>query len=258
MDPSTEDIDRLSIHATADCISFGNFHQDRNPSRGSDDSHTRDWCSHSERRRENDEPHVRPSLGPIVRAGESFSRRWDRSELRSLYPSPPPHGVNRHNIANRLMAPLWLAAAATSFSSSLLVGESLVSYAGQGRRGFWRESQSSFHDDEKSQLKHCLEKVLLSQASLTLPPLPRMIFILHIFCLSTLALHRSRRSDRYQNEMIGFIVLIGLSQCLWFVSTEPCRDTMNVAIMTLPTLLSIGILFSAVFHIFKNFLDRSK
>ncbi|KAI1125175.1 hypothetical protein F5Y10DRAFT_247840 [Nemania abortiva] len=172
---------------------------------------------------------------------------WNKPDLPHIYPSPPQDGAtNTRHKRNRL---LWLATATLSLLSSFPTGVLLASYATQSSGHFWRTLRLPFREGQEQ----CLETLLSPGSTLeTLRPLPQLMCTLHIFCLSTLALHRGRKYDRYQNETIGLIVVAGLSFGLCTLPVGPCRATPGTAIMILPILISIGVILSTIFHTIHN------
>ncbi|GAW18792.1 hypothetical protein ANO14919_082740 [Xylariales sp. No.14919] len=137
--------DSSSMYATQGSVNLDNSHRDQNYSR------TRNCCLHAERRQTDDVPSRGPNLRTIVSPSEPLSGRRNRSELRYSYRSPHHEAMNSDEIPSRLRLPLWLAAAAMSFSSSLLVGAMLSSLSpctGKGPGRSWSESQPLLREEQ--------------------------------------------------------------------------------------------------------------
>ncbi|KAI0875617.1 hypothetical protein GGS24DRAFT_499695 [Hypoxylon argillaceum] len=137
------DTTRLSVHADVGSISFDNRH------RSQSESHIMESLSLSWHRRANDEPHSHPNSRTIVSLSDPLPSQQNKSESRSTSPSQPRHKtIYSHKSPNFLLRALWIATAATSFSSSVLLRAMLAHHLSQGPGRFGRESPHSLHDKQ--------------------------------------------------------------------------------------------------------------
>ncbi|KAI0970903.1 hypothetical protein F4678DRAFT_435046 [Xylaria arbuscula] len=148
--------------------------------------------------------------------------------------------ASRATIRNRTL--LSIVSAFVSLSSSLFAGPLITSSAGWTMdhriRRLWLPSGKYRTTPPR----------LMGLDSDAIPPIQRVTVMFHIFCLSSLVLHRTRKTDPYQTTMIILVTIVGIGLNLVLVSEESYTDTIGNLISILPCLLSLGAILSAISH----------
>ncbi|KAI0438451.1 hypothetical protein F4803DRAFT_534906 [Xylaria telfairii] len=179
---------------------------------------------------------VRDSARQSLRS-QSFRRRANNRRWPVLLSR---NGLPTKRTEKRNRALLSITSAVISLSSSLVVGPLLTSSAR------WSVAQAI---GPHSSHRHIVQTGPSIQPDpYPIPPIPRLTGMFHIFCLSSLVLYRSRKTDPYQTAIIILVALLGIGivQGLFFM--DPCMDIIGKVISILPCLLSLGAIFSAILH----------
>ncbi|KAI0487700.1 hypothetical protein F4859DRAFT_465963, partial [Xylaria cf. heliscus] len=148
---------------------------------------------------------------------------------------------------------LFVVSAAISSASSVFTGPLITSFSGWSMnntvRGLWLLGGG----------RVIREMLLLAQPDPdSTPPIQRVTAIVHIFCLSSLVLYRSRKTDPYRITIIVLVILSGVSLHLFLVFENQDTDTIGTVISILPFLLSLGVILSAILHAIRSSLCTDK
>ncbi|KAI5927729.1 hypothetical protein F4810DRAFT_279021 [Camillea tinctor] len=80
------------------------------------------------------------------------------------------------------------------------------------------------------------------------PPITQVFVILHTYCLSSLVLHRSRREDNRQNQILTTSICACVGASFYIASENTWEDFGALVLLTLPLAISFALVISAMFH----------
>ncbi|KAI1486339.1 hypothetical protein F5X96DRAFT_655496 [Biscogniauxia mediterranea] len=155
-----------------------------------------------------------------------------------------PNGQRR--LRRRLLS--WCSAA-ISLSAAVLLGPQITTLAPVRQQASLRLLCSAWSKyPEMLQINFSDAPTPPSVATQS-PSIIQIFVILHTYCLSSLALHRCRKEDVRQNQILATSISACAGASFYTVSGGTWADFMMVLLLTLPLAISLALVISVVFHV---------